>query len=186
MLSRTLRQLYEMRLNYFTYFLIILLAFPVLSRATAVEDSLMRIAKSRKDTVAVRAYCKLGVLAMNGLRFSDAKNWTKQALQLAKQLNSPLEISNVYLVNARIYYNKGIADSLELYASKAIAIKKEIKDSAGLGSSYIMMGLIYLIKEDHYKSIPYYDTASMYASGRMDPHLLNRIYNGYALSYMML
>ncbi len=125
----------------------------------------------------IKAYTILGRTELLKARYDEGFAILEKAIPLAREINFKKGEAAVYntlaLGNS---YAGNFVKSLEYY-QRSLQLNEERKDTAGLISNYINMGLLYKDKEDFMKAKEYYNKVIAIANKKKHSELLASCYN---------
>jgi len=162
------------------YFSLVILLLTVHTNASCqdkVTDSLSRVTKTGKPAEKVKAWNALA----NAVVYDNpdqAKQYARQAIQLALHENDRAGLSDAYTRIGIAFDVSGLYDSSIYYYERSLAICNQIDNLKGRGSALNNLGLIYWNLGDYDKALAhFFDALKDFESIGNDQYTANALNN---------
>jgi len=112
----------------------------------------------QRDTIAVaKVHNSIGTLESNRGNFTKGIEHALAATKTLEHSDLQEELSVAYNTLAESYYHTNAQNLAITYNIKALALQEQLKDSSGVNSTYQRLSDLYYKKEEHKKSIFYFE-----------------------------
>lgn len=162
-----------------------LLGISLCAQNTVVVDSLLRLLPNSTDSVRMKALDNL-CWEFNRSDPARAREYCKQALQLAKASANSRAMGNLYAGLGSVDYYQGNYSRALSYFFQGLNVFEQLKDTAGMARAYNNIGEVQRVQGNHAAALNHYLKAIALLKNGQESGGVGFSYNNAGESYLAL
>jgi len=123
----------------------------------------LRLFNQMQDSLGIaKVNNSLGLIEIKRGNYSKGLRHSLSAIDILERKNLRNELSSAYNNLSEAYFNTNQVDKSLEYNTKALGIREQLRDSAGIKASTKNIAILYSIRKEHRKAIEYFEKLLSY------------------------